>query len=52
MNAADVALAGYTGLMNGKKIVIPGLINKLLAFSVRFAPRPVITKIVQSLNQK
>ena len=52
MKAADVAQAGFTGLMNGKKIVIPGLINKLLAFTVRFTPRSVITLITRSLNKK
>ena len=52
MKAADVAQAGFTGLMNGEKIVIPGLINKLLAFTVRFTPRSVITLITRSLNKK
>ena len=52
MKAADVAQAGFAGLMKKKKIVIPGLINKLLAFSVRLTPRSVITSITRSLNQK
>jgi short-subunit dehydrogenase len=52
MNASDVARAGYAGLMKGKMIVIPGLINKFLAFSVRFTPRRVTAAIVCYLNQK
>jgi short-subunit dehydrogenase len=52
MKATDVARAGFAGLMKKKKIVIPGLINKLLAFTVRFTPRSVITLITRSLNQK
>ena len=52
MKAADVAQAGFDGLMKKKKIVIPGLINKLLAFTVRFTPRSVVTLIARSLNQK
>lgn len=52
MKAADVAQAGFAGLMKKKKIVIPGLINKLGAFSVRLTPRSVITSIARSLNQK
>jgi short-subunit dehydrogenase len=52
MKAADVAQAGFDGLMKGKRIVIPGLVNKLLAFTVRFSPRSVVTLIARSLNQK
>lgn len=52
MSATDVAEIGFSGLLKGKTIVIPGLINKLLAFSVRLAPRSVVTAIACSLNQK
>ena len=52
MKAADVAQAGFSGLMKRKKIVIPGFINKLLAFTVRFTPRSVIILITRNLNQK
>ena len=52
MKAADVAQAGFSGLMQNKKIVIPGLINKILAFTVRFTPRSVMTLIARSLNRK
>jgi short-subunit dehydrogenase len=52
MKAADVAQAGFDGLMKKKKIVIPGLINRVLAFSVRFIPRTVVLMIARSLNQK
>ncbi|MFV1998436.1 MAG: SDR family NAD(P)-dependent oxidoreductase [Acidiferrobacterales bacterium] len=52
MSAARVAATGFSGLMNGKTIVIPGLINNLLAFSVRITPRRVITGITHFLNQR
>ncbi len=52
MKAEDVAKAGFDGLFRNKKIVIPGLINKLLAFTVRFTPRSIMTLIARSLNQK
>ncbi len=52
MKAADVAEIGYSGLMNGKKIIIPGLMNKLLAFNTRFTPRSVLVMITRYLNQK
>src|SRR2546426_4864568 len=44
------AAAGYAGLMRGKRIVIPGIANKLLAQSVRFAPRVFATKVAALLN--
>jgi short-subunit dehydrogenase len=52
MNAAEVAEIGFSGLMKGKKIIIPGLMNKLIAFSVRFTPRSVVILIARLLNQK
>ncbi len=52
MKASDVAKAGFAGLMKGKMIVIPGFINKLLAFSVGFTPRKVTAAIICYLNQQ
>jgi uncharacterized protein len=52
MKASDVARDGYAGLMKGKMIVIPGFINKLLAFFVRFTPRKITAAIICYLNQK
>jgi short-subunit dehydrogenase len=52
MKPADVAEAGFAGLMRGKMIVIPGLINKFLAFSVRFTPRKVSAAVIHYLNNK
>lgn len=52
MSAAKVAEIGFSGLLKGKTIVIPGLINKLLAFSVRLVPRKIATYLASSLNQK
>jgi short-subunit dehydrogenase len=52
MSPAKVAEIGFSGLLKGKTIVIPGLINKLLAFTVRLAPRRVVTAIASSINQR
>ena len=52
MSAAKVAEICFAGLMRGKKIIIPGLMNKLIAFSTRFTPRSVLVLITRSLNQK
>lgn len=43
--AESVAAAGYRGALAGKRLVVPGLINRILVFSVRFAPRRVATAI-------
>jgi uncharacterized protein len=50
MDTASVARAGYEGLMRGKRLVIPGLTNRILAQVVRFVPRVVPVKIAGALN--
>lgn len=45
-DARRVAAAGYRGFRRGRRIVVPGLRNKLLAFSVRLTPRWLVRKIV------
>ncbi|MCU0534527.1 MAG: SDR family oxidoreductase [Hydrococcus sp. Prado102] len=52
MDAKTVAEIGYRGLMKGETVVIPGLKNKLLALSVRFTPRNLVTKIVRSMQER
>jgi short-subunit dehydrogenase len=51
MGADQVAEICFSGLMQGKRIIIPGLMNKILAFSTRFAPRSVSASIAQFLNR-
>jgi uncharacterized protein len=50
MDAATVATLGYRGLMRNQPVIIPGLLNKLLAFGVRFTPRQLATQIVRFLQ--
>jgi short-subunit dehydrogenase len=45
MSADEVAETGYHALMKNKAVAIPGLMNKLLAFSTRFSPRSLTTQI-------
>src|ERR1051325_5392458 len=47
MTAREVAEAGYRGLFAGKTIVIPGMRNALLAHTVGFMPRKLVTKGVR-----
>jgi len=45
MHAATVARDGYRAMMAGKTIVISGFRNWLLAESVRFSPRRLVTAV-------
>lgn len=49
-DAARVAKAGIDGMFRGKTIVIPGTLNKLVAFSPRIAPRALVTAISKRLT--
>lgn len=41
-----VALAGYRGLMRGKRVVLPGLGVRAIPFMLRFAPRGFVLMMV------
>jgi len=45
MDAKTVAEDGYRALMQGKGLAISGFKNWLVAESVRFAPRRVVTAV-------
>ncbi len=50
MDSETVAKIGYDGLMANKTVVIPGVINKILATSVKFVGRKLVTKIVRDMH--
>jgi short-subunit dehydrogenase len=52
MEAGDVARAGFEGLLKGRRLVIPGVVNKLLVQSARIAPRALILRISKSLTER
>jgi short-subunit dehydrogenase len=52
MNVKTVAEDGYRGLMKGKTLVISGVRNWLVAESVRFAPRKVVTAISRWITEE
>lgn len=52
MTAAEVARAGYEGFREGKRIVIPGTMNKIGAQAIRLMPRSVATGIVKKMQEK
>jgi short-subunit dehydrogenase len=51
-DAAPVALHAYRAMMAGKVVAIPGLMNKLIAQSIRIAPRAWLRAISAGLNRK
>ena len=52
MTSETVARAGYAGMMKGKTVVIPGMSNKMLAYTVRFLPRNTVTKLVRNAQER
>ena len=52
MSAKAVALQGYRGMLAGKPLVISGVRNWLVAESVRFAPRRLVTAVSRKLAEK
>lgn len=52
MSADAVARDGYRGLMDGKAVVISGFQNWLVAESVRFAPRKMVTALSRWISEK
>lgn len=52
MAVEPVCEAAYKATMKGKRLVIPGFWNQVLAFGVRFAPRRMVLRIVRRFQQK
>jgi short-subunit dehydrogenase len=52
MNVETVARDGYRGLIAGRTVVISGVRNWLVAESVRFAPRKIVTAISRWVTEK
>jgi uncharacterized protein len=42
----DIASAGYAALMQGQRVAIPGIVNKLITFLPRILPRGVFLRAV------
>jgi hypothetical protein len=50
--AEFVAEAGYRGLIQGKRTIVPGLINKLVILLVRFIPRGLLLAAVDARQSR
>jgi len=51
MDAPAVARAGYAGLMRGKRMVVPGLINRALPLVIRLSPRGLVTRVARLFQE-
>jgi hypothetical protein len=51
-SADYVAEAGYRGLMEGRRTVVPGVINKLITFFIRIVPRRLILAFVDQRQRR
>jgi short-subunit dehydrogenase len=50
--AGPVAEAGYRATMRGKRVVVPGLLNRLSSFGTRFMPRSALMRIVRRMQER
>jgi short-subunit dehydrogenase len=51
-SAESVAEAGYRGLMQGQRTVVPGLSNKLVTLMIRIVPRRLLLRAVDSRQRR
>lgn len=49
--AEEVAQAGYDGFMAGKRLVIPGVGNKIVSFLPRLVPRSLVLRSLESYQR-
>jgi short-subunit dehydrogenase len=48
----EVAQYGYAAMLKGKTVAIHGMINYLMANSVRFSPRALVVKLTRKIQDK
>jgi hypothetical protein len=51
LDAPTVALAGWEGARKGRRVVVPGLANRVLAAAARVSPRGIATKIARRIQE-
>ena len=52
VDVREVARAGYEGMKQGKRLVIPGWKNRLVVESLRLSPREMVTKMAAKMQKK
>lgn len=48
----EVAKYGYAAMNKGKKVAIHGIMNYIMANSIRFTPRSLVLKVVRAMQDK
>jgi hypothetical protein len=51
-SSAEVAQYGFNAMISGKKVAIHGMMNYLMANSIRFTPRALVLKVVRMMQDK
>jgi short-subunit dehydrogenase len=51
-SAETVAEAGYRGLLRGKRLIVPGAVNKMMVTIMRLVPRSILMAAVGGYNRK
>lgn len=51
-SSRKVAEYGYRAMMAGKRVAVQGWLNKFMAFSVRFVPRKLLTRLVHFMQAR
>jgi len=49
-SAASVAAYGVRAMQRGDVVAVPGLVNKVMAASIRVSPRPVVRRLVHRMQ--
>ena len=52
MSSEDVARAGYRGMLARRRLVIPGMVNRVMAHATRLVPRSTAARIARLGNQR
>jgi short-subunit dehydrogenase len=48
----QVARAGYRGLAAGRRVVVPGLANRLVTVAIRFVPRALLLAATEAVQRR
>ncbi|OGB69002.1 MAG: hypothetical protein A2Y94_14325 [Caldithrix sp. RBG_13_44_9] len=51
MNATTVARKGFKGLMKGKRVVVPGILNKLSVVTMKVLPKRWLLPVIKYVHQ-
>jgi short-subunit dehydrogenase len=50
MSSGRAAVAGYRAMMKGRRMAVPGLLNRLGVLALRFSPRGLVARVVGLLQ--